>query len=71
MYLILSTPRYMGMDMNEDERLQLCIQELSMMTGVVSKDIDYLLYLLLFIVAFCGFLTMSIDITLYFSIFFA
>lgn len=37
----------MGRNMNEDERLQLCIQELSMMTGVVNKDIDYLLYLLL------------------------
>ena len=33
--------------MSEDERLQLCIQELSMITGVVNKDLDYLLYLLL------------------------
>lgn len=33
--------------MNDEERLQLYIQELSMMTGVVNNDIDYLLYLLL------------------------
>lgn len=33
--------------MSEDERLQLCIQELSMITGVVNKDLDYLLYLVL------------------------
>ena len=33
--------------MSEDERLQLCIQELSIITGVVNKDLDYLLYLLL------------------------
>ena len=33
--------------MSGDERLQLCIQELSMITGVVNKDLDYLLYLLL------------------------
>lgn len=33
--------------MDEKERLKLCIQELSMVTGVINKDIDYLLYLLL------------------------
>ena len=33
--------------MDEKERLKLCIQELSMITGVINKDIDYLLYLLL------------------------
>ena len=33
--------------MDEKERLKLCMQELSMVTGVINKDIDYLLYLLL------------------------